>query len=315
MLFKNKKYNKLIEDAKSNFRQEKLKEAIEIYEEAFKIKTILKDYIMYGCILIDNNELSKAENIFKELSEQFSFYEIYYSLGVIYERTGRKYDAFNQYLKVVEIEPNFDPAHFALAYMYDEKSEDLKENIAGENTIKAVEHYENVLRLDENNFWANINLGSIYERNELNETALKYFLKAYSIDKTKTMVCYNLGVVYYKLKQYEEALRYYLEELNHEEPFTSTYYNLGILYKDGFKDYEKSKLYYLKSLEINKEDYNVWYNLGCVHAINKDYQKAYDCFKYIYYKNKKYLNYLETDSELEDFRKTEYYDILKNNTL
>lgn len=315
MLFKNKKYNKLVDEAKTYFKQEKLKEAIETYEEAFKIKTILKDYIMYGCILIDNNELPKAEKIFKELSEQFSFYEIYYSLGVIYERTGRKYDALNQYLKVVEIEPNFDPAHFALAYMYDEKSEDQKENIDGENTKKAIEHYEDVLRLDINNFWANINLGSIYERNDENNKALEYFLKAYSIDKNKTMVCYNLGVVYYKLKQYEKALMYYLEELEREQPFLSVYYNLGILYKEGFQDYETSKLYYLKALELNQEDYNVWYNLGCVHALNNDFQKAYDCFKYIYYKNKKYLNYLETDSELESFRKTKYYDILKNNTL
>ena len=37
MLFKNKKYNKLIEEAKIYFRQEKLNEAIKIYEEAFKI--------------------------------------------------------------------------------------------------------------------------------------------------------------------------------------------------------------------------------------------------------------------------------------
>jgi len=312
MFFKNKKYNKLIEEAKSYIIKQDLKEAIKIYEKAFEIKTILKDYIVYGCLLIDINELSKAESIFKELSEQFDFYEIHYSLGVIYEKTNRKYDAMEEYKKVVEVEPNFDQAHFSLGYMYDEISEDNKEDITSDNTMKAIEHYKEVLRLDENNFWANINLGSIYERNDQNEEALKYFLKAYQNKNIKEMVCYNLGVAYYKLKQYDESLKYYNEELEKENPFPSTYYNIGILYKDGFHDYEKSKYYYLKALENNKEDYNVWYNLGCVHALENNHKEAFECFKYIYYKNKKYLNFLDTDKELEEFRKTEYYSLLKN---
>ena len=312
MLFKNKKYNKLIEEARLLFRQEKLNEALHVYEEAFKIKTILKDFIMYGCILIDLNQLPKAEKIFKELSENYDFYEIHYSLGIIYEKTNRKHDALIEYEKAVHNDPNFELAHFALAFIYDELSEDKKEGFDGENTKKAIEHYKDVLRIDQNNFWANINIGSIYERNNHNEEALTYFQKAYEIDNQKEMVCYNLGVAYYKLKQYNESLKYYLEELEKESSFVSTYYNLGILYKDGFKDYERAKYCYLKALEKNKEDYNVWYNLGCIHSLEDNYKEAFECFKYIYYKNKKYLGYLDTDKELDDFRKTEYYDLLKN---
>ena len=133
MFFKNRKYNKLIEEARSYVSKQDFKNAIKIYEEAFKIKTILKDYIMYGCLLIDLNELNKAEPIFKELDEQFDFYEIHFSLGVIYEKTNRKYDAMEQYKKVIKAEPNFDQAYFSLAYMYDEMSEDNKENLESEN--------------------------------------------------------------------------------------------------------------------------------------------------------------------------------------
>lgn len=313
MFFKNRKYNKLIEEAKSYVSKQDFENAIKIYEEAFKIKTILKDYIMYGCLLIDLNELNKAEPIFKELDEQFDFYEIHFSLGVIYEKTNRKYDAMEQYKKVIKAEPNFDQAYFSLAYMYDEMSEDNKENLESENTKNAINYYNEVLRIDENNFWANINLGSIYERNDKNEEALKYFLKAYNDGKsqTKDMVCYNLGVAYYKLKQYDKSLKYYNEELEREKPFPSTYYNLGILYKEGYSDYAKAKYFYLKALEKNQEDYNVWYNLGCVHALENNHKEAFECFKYIYYKNKNYLNYLDTDKELEEFRKTSYYNQLK----
>ena len=43
----------------------------------------------------------------------------------------------------------------------------------------------------------------------------------------------------------------------------------------------------------------------------EDFKNAFECFKYIYYKKKKYLGYLDDDPELEEFRKTEYYHFLK----
>ena len=196
-------------------------------------------------------------------------------------------------------------------FVKDDISEEEGKSFEDEIVKKAMYHYQEALKLNNNNFWSHVNLGSIYERFNNNEEALKHFSKAYEIDNTKEMVCYNLGVVYYKLKEYQKSLDFYKEELTKENPFKSTYYNLGILYKDGFQDYENAKYYYLKGLEINNEDYNIWYNLGCVHALLKDYKNAYECFKYIYYKNKKYLNYLDNDKELEEFRKTEYYNQLK----
>ena len=53
---KNKKYSKLVEEAKIYFRQEKLKEAIETYEEAFKIKTILKLGMLKGLDIKQTNK-------------------------------------------------------------------------------------------------------------------------------------------------------------------------------------------------------------------------------------------------------------------
>ncbi len=310
MFFKKKKYNDVIKQAKQHYENGNLEKAVKAYEEAFNIRIALSDYIMYGYILIDLQEYSKAENIFMRLPENFDP-SVNFALANIYERTNRKEKAIECYEKVVQSHPSFEQAHFSLAYIYDDISEEEKEEEEGEHTKKAICHYEEAIKQNDNNFWSHINLGSIYERYNHNEKALKHFLRAYEIDSSKDMVCYNLGVVYYKLKKYDESLKYYLEELTKENPFKSTYYNLGILYKDGFNDYEKSKYYYLKGLENNNEEYNIWYNLGCVHALLEDFENAYQCFKYIYYKNKKYLNYLDTDPELEQFRKTEYYNLIK----
>lgn len=313
MLFinKNKKYKELILKAKQYFQEDDLKESVKYFEEAFKIKALLADYIMYGYILIDLFEYNKAEILFNNMLEKIDLPEVNFALANIYERTNRQILALEKYEKVVEKSPDFEPAHFSLAYIYDDISEENKEDLNGENSLKAIKHYEVAIKLNDKNFWSFLNLGSIYERHNMNEKALDYFLKAYEIDNNKSMICYNIGVTYYKLKKYEQALEFYNKELEQENPFKSTFYNLGILYKEGFKDYDKSKYYYLKGLENNEEDYNIWYNLGCIHALLQDYQNAYDCFKYIYYKKKEYLNYLDEDQELNEFRQTSYYKQLK----
>ncbi len=307
MLFKNKKYQKLIEQAKICYIEEQFSEAIKLYEQAFEIKMLLKDYLMYGYLLVDLEEYSKAEKMFDDLLIQFDISEVHYALANIYEKTKRYFKAIEMYKKVIEQTPDFEQVHFSLAYIYDDLSEERKEQKDGEFVTKAIEHYEIAIELNQENFWSHINLGSIYERYDENELALKHFLKAYEIDKTKEMVCYNLGVIYYKLKDYITSLKYYEEELKKEHPYISTFYNLGILYKDGFQDYDKAKYYYLKALEEHKEDYNIWYNLGCIYALQKNYSEAFECFKYIYYKNKKYLSYMPQDKELDQFRETEYY--------
>lgn len=311
MLFKNKKYQKLIEQAKTKYMEENYSEAIKYYEEAFEIKMLLKDYLMYGYLLVDLEEYNKAEKMFNDLLVQFDIPEVYFALANIYEKTKRYFQAIEMYKRVLDDSPDFEQVHFSLAYIYDDLSEERKEPKDGEFVILAIEHYEKAIELNEENFWSHINLGSIYERYDENEKALEHFLKAYEIDKNREMVCYNLGVIYYKLKDYKTSLRYYEEELKKDTPFISTYYNLGILYKDGFKDYEKAKYYYLKGLEDHSEDYNIWYNLGCIYALQKKYSEAFDCFKYIYYKSKKYLNYITEDKELEEFRLTDYYIKLK----
>lgn len=305
------KYDDLIIKAKQCYDQGDLEAAANYYEEAFKSKVIVADYLMLGYIYIDLGKLSKAESMFNYMSSIDEGIEINYGLANIYERSGRRNEAIQMYKKVIDEKNDFEMAHFSIAYLYDEIVEEEHLEYDNDMVQKAIAHYQEALKLNQNNFWAHINIGSIYERYNYNDEALYHFTQAYEINKNEKMVCYNLGVVHYKLKQYDLSKKYYLEELKKENPFPSTYYNLGILYKDAYKDYNMSKYYYLCGLEKNNEDYNIWYNLGCVHALNDDFENAFSCFKYIYYKNKKYLNYLDTDIELEEFRKSSYYRQLK----
>lgn len=305
------KYNELINKAKQLYNQGNLEASANYYEEAFKEKIIVADYLMLGYIYIDLGKLSKAESMFNYMASVDEGIEINYGLANIYERSGRRQESIEMYTKVIEEKNDFEMAHFSIAYLYDEIAEEEHLEYEHETVQKAIKHYEEALKQNQNNFWAHINVGSIYERYNFNDKALYHFTKAYEIDPNEKMVCYNMGVIHFKLKEYDLAKKYYLEELKKQEPFPSTYYNLGILFKDAYHDYKSAKYYYLRGLELNNEDYNIWYNLGCVHALNNDFENAFACFKYIYYKNKKFLNYLDTDPELEDFRGSEYYRQLK----
>lgn len=305
------RYEELVTKARESYEKGNLEEAIKLYEEAFKIKIDVADFLMLGFIYIDTNKLQEALKVFDTLKDSgVDFFEVHFGYANIYERMGKREEAINLYEQVIQEQSDFEMAYFKVAYLYDEISEENKEQFNGDNTTKAVKNYLKCIELNDNNFWAHINVGSIFERFDYDKEALQHFLKAYDIDKDQRMVCYNLGVVYSKMKKYDLAVKYYKEELSKKEPFLSTYYNLGIVYKDGYKDYDKAQYYYLLGLEKNKDDYNIWYNLGCVHALKNDFENAFECFKYIYYKNRKYLNLLKTDNELEEFRKSEYYEKL-----
>ena len=191
MLFKNRKYRQMISQAKEYFNQGDLEKSAKQYEQAFSIKINLPDYIMYGYILIDLGQYSKSEEIFRNMSLDFDFSEINFALANICERTGRKQEAIEYYEKVLINNSEFEQAHFSVAYIYDDMSEESANDIDDENVKKAIQHYKESIKLNEKNFWSYINIGSIYERFNYNEEALQYFLKAYEVDNTKEMVCYN----------------------------------------------------------------------------------------------------------------------------
>lgn len=300
-----RKYDDIIKEALDLFNKGDLEGSSKKYEEAFINEIHLDDLIMLGYIYIDLKKYNNAEEVFEVVMNEDNL-EAYYGFANIYERTGKEEKAIEMYKKVVDIDPNFARAYFSLAYLYDDISETMKNKFEDSNVQEAIKYYNEAIKY-ENNYWAYLNLGSIYERHNHNEEAKVYFEKAYEINPSGELVSYNLGVVCSKLGQGEEALKHYLEEASKEKPYDSTYYNLGVLYKDYYKDYDKSKQCYLKSIADDSTHYNSWYNLGCIYALKKDYQNAYDCFKYLYYKKRHYVDFLMKDVELEEFRKSDYY--------
>ncbi len=304
-----RKYEKQIQKAEKLYEAGKLSEAAEAYEQTFNEQICLKDYLMLGYLYIDLENYLRAEEIFQDILSRQDCVEALFGLANIYERTKRFDQAITYYEKVIHEDHQIVDAYFACAYLYDE----MEKEITSIETQKAIEYYQKTIELEPKHFWAYLNLGSIYERNNQDDLALQYFLKAYEIDSNMPTVCYNLGVVYGKKKEKDLALQYYLEELTKKDYYPFTYFNLGILYKDLFHDYGNAKQAYLNGLKVDKNNFSIWYNLGCLYSLMNQYQDAYECFLYLYYKKKEYISSLKDDEELEEFRKTTYYQKLIHN--
>lgn len=297
------KYRKNIEKAREAYNNGNLKESITLFEEATEDVADENDLLDLGLLHMENGNFPRAYDLISSVIEDFPNHPRgYYCLGYIYEEKEEFKNSLINYKKAYELEKRSSKYCFSLARIYDELGLDKE----------AEEYYQKTIQLSKNDYWANLNLGSLYERNNVLDKALNYTLEAYKIDSKKEMVNYNLGVIYARLEKYDLAMKHYLDEIKLENGYNLAYFNIGILYKDIYKDYENSKYYYLKGIQNNQESLSLWYNLGCVYALEENFDDAYQCMLYVALKYKDIFETIEKDNELEKFRKSEYYQKLKD---
>ena len=303
------KYIDTIKKIATLVQEEKIQEAVDEFDKIPIEQMTDLDLLLYGTLSFEVRNYSRVIDIFENrIDKRVRVTEILRIMARSYEELG-KIDMANKYYQdAIASGEEYPEIFFDYAYALDEQG----------NIEEAIKYYKKTIEVEPKSFWAYVNLGSIYEKQDKDEDAIKYFLEAYKLDPNSSMVNFNLGVSYVKLKEYDKGLNHYLLELKTNKPYPYTYYNLGLLYKNHFNDFNQARLYYLKSidsvgklLEENKDleklYYSSWYNLGCLYAVYSDFSNATDCFKYIYYKKKKYLDYIYNDEELKEYRKSEEF--------
>lgn len=298
-----KEYYQRIKKARETYKNGDLLQAIRLFEDATSEIADEDDMLDLGILYLENNEIDKSQMIINDVINTFPKHSRgYYCMGYVLEEISAYEKALVYYEKAYKLEKNNFKYAFALGKMYDE--------IGKKHEAKKC--YKIAISLKEDDFYSNLNLGSLYEKEGKLKLALEYSKRAYEIDPEKAIVNYNLGVVYSRLSKYDLALEHYLNEIKLQDCYTFAYYNLGLLYKDVYKDYEKAKYYYLKGLYFAKEDVSLWYNLGCLYALLNDYENAYQCLLMVCLKRNDSLSWIESDSELMEFRKTKLYEKLRN---
>jgi O-antigen ligase/Tfp pilus assembly protein PilF len=113
----------------------------------------------------------QAEKLFKESKKYYNDRNVYGNLGLCYMKMGDYQRAEEEFKYAIYLNHRFSKAYSDLGLLYFEKG----------NYNRAIEQWEKILEVDPNfpeNYIVLSNLGVVYEKKEMPEKALEYFLKA-----------------------------------------------------------------------------------------------------------------------------------------
>jgi tetratricopeptide (TPR) repeat protein len=186
-------------------KQGQLKEAVLIVEQAIKSKKDPSLYAILSSLQEDNKDVQAAEKTLKEgLSVFPENVELYYTLGVLYEKTNKFDDSIRQMDAVLRIDPNHADALNFIGYSYADRGINLDE---AEKMIKKA------LRFKPGSGYIIDSLGWLYFRQNKIDEALKYLQEAYTALPGDSAIAEHLGDVFFKAGRIKEALDAYQKAL------------------------------------------------------------------------------------------------------
>ena len=142
---------------------------------------------------------------------------------------------------------------------------------------KAIQCYNEAIKINENYEYPWNGLGIVYKKQKDYEKAIQCYNEAIKINENYEYPWNGLGIVYKKQKDYEKAIQCYNEAIKINENYEYPWNGLGNVYKEQ-KDYEKAIQCYNKSIKINENYEYPWNGLGNVYKEQKDYEKAIQCY-------------------------------------
>ncbi|MBM3273012.1 tetratricopeptide repeat protein [Candidatus Kaiserbacteria bacterium] len=165
-------------------------------------------------------------------------------------------------------QPSNSMAWYSLGVVYRKQGE----------TAKAIEAYQQALRIDPQHADAWNNLGVAYRKQGETAKAIEAYQQALRIDPQDADAWYNLGIAYGKQGQTAKEIEAYQEALRIVPQDADAWINLGIAYgKQGQTAKEIEA--YQEALRIDPQDADAWYNLGVVYAILKNRSKVIEVYQ------------------------------------
>ena len=194
-------------------------------------------------LLVNNGFNEEAEGNLRYLIKYFpDDAELYYNLGIVYEKLKNFEKARDCYQKAVELSPQED-----FYYNLGDVLVELKE------WDEAILAFHKVLETDQNDGNSYFNLGLCYFHKEEKNLATDCFQKAVSINPNDVYAYFYLGYIYQNDGLTNFAIESYKKVLEISPDYSWAYFNLGsIAYKSG--NIEEAKEYLYKTIEHNSND-------------------------------------------------------------
>lgn len=176
-------------------------------------------FVNRGIAHQQNNELTKARQDFeKALSLNPHHATAKYNLYVL--QTGKKSDA------TLLDSALSDNAH--LPYAYAEKAYQYMQN---ENYPKALQYYNEAIRLDTSEPTYYLNRGVVHEKLQQYTAAYRDYSTALKLDEHFEKAWLNRGNVLMKQQKFQEAVEDYTSALVYQPEYSSAYYNRALAYQ------------------------------------------------------------------------------------
>src|SRR3990172_4746606 len=166
-------------------------------------------YIILSSLYEEKKELLKAEEILKKGIQVSQSAQLHYSLGVLYEKTGRFDESVREMRMVIQLDSDNADAMNFIGYTFADKGINLEE---AEALIKQA------LGLRPGNGYMLDSLGWLYFRQNKTEQAIKHLKEAAAVLPGDATITEHLGDAYAKSGQIAEAIETYRKamELNRE---------------------------------------------------------------------------------------------------
>jgi len=108
-----------------------------------------------------------------------------------------------------------------------------------ENYAKAIEYYQDALRIDSQFAFAWDNLGLSYRKQEMYDKAIEAYQQSLLVDPNGIMPLQNIAIVYQYKKEYNKAIEAYQKLALLDENNPEVFYGIGQVYTFYFQDLEK----------------------------------------------------------------------------
>jgi type IV pilus assembly protein PilF len=166
---------------------------------------------------------------------------VHYDIGVQSQTNGDTRGALAAYQKSLELDPDLDLAHNAIALLL---------HISFHKPDEAIAHYQRALQINPKFSDAAVNLGNVYSDLGQYDQAIPLYQQALAdmLYKSPYIAENNLGWALYKKGQVDEAIQHIKAALVHNPKFCQGWRNVGIISaeqnrfdkaRDAFEQYAK----------------------------------------------------------------------------
>lgn len=143
---------------------------------------------------------------------------------------------------------------------------------------KAIEVYEQSLRLDQDNPETHFNLGNTYkDMGQLNRARAFYF-SALRIKPNLHQAYNNLGNIYRDMNEFDKAIKFYSKALSFDRKNPGLYNNIGLAHHNNL-NMEKAIENFVEALRLNSSFTDALLNLGTSLEAQNKLSQAMICYK------------------------------------